>query len=195
MAGALGIVFLVPLTALVLDARVSHWALTWKSALLDALVGVINPIGSGATLLVACIVLTLVATGLCRSRLRDAAWQGALAFAASGLLEFTVKHLAGRPRPDAALPAMMLTGPSFAPDVDSFPSGHATSVFAVATVFAVFYPRLRWPLYGLAITIALGRVYLERHYLSDVMAGALIGTVIASLVVRHAGRLGVPTIR
>ena len=69
--------------------------------------------------------------------------------------------------------------------MDSFPSGHATSVFAVATALAAFYPRLTWLLYVPAGAIALGRVYLERHYASDVMAGAMIGVLVASAVVRH----------
>ena len=83
-----------------------------------------------------------------------------------------------------------LLGPSFAADIDSFPSGHATSVFAVAAVFATYYPRLRWPLYGLAAAIALGRVYLERHYLSDIIAGAALGLTVAVRLYRY--RLIVP---
>lgn len=97
---------------------------------------------------------------------------------AAGLVEYTLKYLVGRPRPAAA-------GPFVAPELDSFRSGHATSVFAVATVLGSFYPRLRWPLYVLAAAIALGRVYLARHYLSDILAGALVGLLIASLVLHH----------
>src|SRR5439155_9684964 len=97
-----------------------------------------DPIGGGLTLLIFCIALCGVSRALQRSRLDTASWFGALAFTCAGLVEFTIKHLVARPRPDAAL------------GIDSFPSGHATSVFAVATVFAAFYPRLRWPLYALA---------------------------------------------
>jgi len=67
----------------------------------------------------------------------------------------------------------------------SFPSGHATSVFAVATVFAAYYPRLRWPLYALAAAIALGRVYLARHYVSDIIAGAALGAIVAACLYRY----------
>ena len=102
-----------------------------------------------------------------------------------GHAEFAVKHLVGRPRPSARALSAPLLGPSFVPDVDSFPSGHATSVFAVATVFAAYYPRLRWPLYGLAAAVALGRVYLERHYVSDILAGATIGTIVATYFLTH----------
>jgi membrane-associated phospholipid phosphatase len=181
LAGVLGVV----VAALLVDAYVAAWVGHARHALLDALVGVLNPVGSGVTLLVACTGLALACRWLERPRLHDAAWLAALAFASAGLLEFTIKHLVGRPRPDAGLPGVFALGPTFAPDLDSFPSGHATSVFAVATVFAAFYPRLATPLYGLAAVIALGRVYLERHYVSDILAGVLIGVVIAAYLVRH----------
>ena len=146
--------------------------------------------GSGITLLIACAALAVLARRLRRLWLQDAAWLAALAFVCAGAVEFTLKHLVGRPRPDAAMATAGLLGPSFAADIDSFPSGHATSVFAVAAVFATYYPRLRWPLYGLAAAIALGRVYLERHYLSDIIAGAALGLTVAVRLYRY--RLIVP---
>jgi len=171
-----GGVLLVATAAAVLDGHVAAGVASWKYAVLDSVVGTLNPIGSGVTLLVVCTGVGLVSRAQRRSRLHEAAWVGALAFMAAGLVEFAIKHLVGRARPDSVL------------DVDSFPSGHATSVFAVATVFAAFYPRLRWPLYALAAAVAAGRVYLQRHYVSDVLAGAIIGIVIASLLLarRHA---------
>jgi membrane-associated phospholipid phosphatase len=169
--------------ALLTDHAVAAWALRCKAPVLDLLVGIINPIGSGVTRVIACLALVAVSRRLGRARLHDAAWLAALAFASAGLVEFTLKHLVGRPRPDAAIAGLI--GPSFAPDIDSFPSGHATSVFAVATVFAAYYPRLRWVLYGLATATALGRVYLERHYASDIVAGAMLGVLGAVLLLRH----------
>ena len=56
---------------------------------------------------------------------------------------------------------------------------------AVATIFAAYYPRLRLVLYALAAAISLGRVYLERHYVSDIVAGAAVGVVVAVLLYRH----------
>jgi hypothetical protein len=58
----------------------------------------------------------------------------------------------------------------------SFPSTHATSSFAVATVFAERYD---WPVgllaYSLAAAVSASRVYSDEHFTSDVVAGALIG--------------------
>jgi len=184
---ALAILAVIFGAALITDHTVAAWALRCKAPVLDLMVGIINPIGAGVTLLVACLALAALSRRLRRSRLHDAAWLAALAFATAGLAEFTLKHLVGRPRPDvnAAVATAALIGPSFAPDIDSFPSGHATSVFAVATIFAAYYPRLRLVLYALAAAISLGRVYLERHYVSDIVAGAAVGVVVAVLLYRH----------
>ena len=187
--GGLGILLLLVVSALLIDPRVPVWGPHWKLPVLDAVVGVINPIGAGATLLMVCVAMTLICRGVGHARLHDAACLGALAFASAGLVEFTLKHLVGRPRPDTGLPTLAMLGPTFGHDLDSFPSGHATSVFAIATVFASFYPRLSVPLYLLAAAIAVGRVYLERHYVSDILAGAVIGILIASALLRSRGGL------
>ena len=156
---------------MLIDARVAGWVAHFKHPVLDSLVGLLNPIGSGVTLLVMCVGISAVCRWWPQSRLREAAWLGALGFACAGLAEFTLKHLVGRARPDAADHGLVIWGP--------------TSVFAVAAVFAAFYPRVSRLLYALAAAIALGRVYLERHYVSDILAGTLIGLVVAWALLDH----------
>lgn len=61
--------------------------------------------------------------------------------------------------------------------VNSFPSGHATTVFSAFIAFALLFPKYRYIFLILAIVIASSRVVLTVHYLSDVMVGALLGTL------------------
>jgi undecaprenyl-diphosphatase len=70
------------------------------------------------------------------------------------------------------------------PDQFSFPSGHTMTAFSIALVVSYFYPSLEAPVYFLAISIAVSRVVLGMHFLSDVLAGALLGSAlgVASIV-------------
>jgi undecaprenyl-diphosphatase len=62
------------------------------------------------------------------------------------------------------------------PDQYSFPSGHAIAAFANAVAVGLFYPALMPALLLSAVLIALSRILLGMHFLSDVVVGALIGT-------------------
>ncbi len=75
----------------------------------------------------------------------------------------------------------------------SFPSGHATTAFALATALAILYPRGRWLFYVVAVLVCVQRVFARAHYVSDVIAGATIGFVLCRLLMdamnrRQSGR-------
>ena len=76
-------------------------------------------------------------------------------------------------------------------ELTSFPSGHATGAFAVATVFASEYRDRRWlpwVAYGTAGMIAGSRVALDRHFPTDVIVGALLGRSLGKMVLARSGR-------
>jgi undecaprenyl-diphosphatase len=62
------------------------------------------------------------------------------------------------------------------PDQFSFPSGHTMTAFAIALVISFYYPSLEGALYFLAASIAVSRIVLGMHFLSDVLAGAILGS-------------------
>lgn len=65
------------------------------------------------------------------------------------------------------------------PDQFSFPSGHTITAFAIATTLGFFYPDFLAALLVIAVSIAASRIILGMHFLSDVLAGSLIGVSLA----------------
>jgi undecaprenyl-diphosphatase len=92
------------------------------------------------------------------------------------LTEWFLKPAIGRPRPQFLLDTYLVTGMFL--DSRSFPSGHATTAFALAYLLSQKEPRFRSAFYLLAILIALSRVFLGYHYPLDIFAGALLGSLI-----------------
>jgi undecaprenyl-diphosphatase len=92
-------------------------------------------------------------------------------------LNFAVKVAVRRRRPELeGLPPL-----GGAPSSLSFPSAHATSSFACATAMTRIAPEAA-ALFALAVAISVCRPYLGMHYPSDVLAGAVLGTVLGLVV-------------
>jgi len=104
---------------------------------------------------------------------------GAAALAAGvGIAAFIrLKKAKGRKRPCALEPHCWAT--LLPPDQFSFPSGHTITAFAVAVSLSLFYPDLLIGLLFCALSVAASRILLGMHFLSDVLAGAAIGTALA----------------
>jgi undecaprenyl-diphosphatase len=102
-----------------------------------------------------------------------------VAAALSVLLFAWLKRMTGRRRPCQIEPHCWAT--LLPPDQFSFPSGHTMTAFAVAIPLASFYPTLAIGLFFCALSIAMSRILLGMHFLSDVLAGALIGTALGYL--------------
>ena len=87
-----------------------------------------------------------------------------------------LKRVTGRRRPCAIEPHCWAT--LLPPDRFSFPSGHSITAFAVALAMGLFYPSLLVGLLFCAASIAVSRIVLGMHFLSDVAAGSAIGALL-----------------
>jgi membrane-associated phospholipid phosphatase len=102
----------------------------------------------------------------------------------AGLIATLTKNILGRARPklfDAMGPFEFKLF-AFSPDYASLPSGHATNIFAFATVIAMLWPRGKVLLYTVAFWIAASRVLIGEHYFTDAVLGAILGTVVPYFV-------------
>jgi undecaprenyl-diphosphatase len=97
-----------------------------------------------------------------------------------GAISALLKRFIGRGRPEtwtAEAPLAFRPWSWGAYDWQSFPSGHATTSFALAAVIAFLWPRAFWFALVLAGTIAASRVILGEHYPTDITAGAVLGVL------------------
>jgi undecaprenyl-diphosphatase len=100
----------------------------------------------------------------------------------SGIGVFLVlKRSCGRKRPCAMHPHCWAT--LLPPDQFSFPSGHTITAFSMALTLGAFYPSMLPGLLFCAASVAVSRILLGMHFLTDVLAGALIGTLLARMSV------------
>ena len=167
---------LVPAGPLALD---SHWAESMsdiETPFLTHIALIFNALGHGLWR-----ALTLLAIGLVLLRARR--WQALIAFAVAEAITpvatNVIKLLVDRPRPPGAM---------VEPHGSSFPSGHAAYASATAIAVVLLFTRAgrRRPLwFGAAAVVSAAmvwsRTYLQVHWLSDALAGGLLGLAVVLL--------------
>jgi hypothetical protein len=106
-------------------------------------------------------------------------------FVITGVFVQVLKYSTGRHRPDTGDPHDTWSGFTSNGAFHSFPSGDASSAFAIASVVASEYDNMVVPplVYGISTLIALGRVYTNGHWSSDVFVGSAIGYFTGKAVV------------
>ncbi len=171
-----------------------------ENAGLDATAKGVRKLGNPGAIIV---TSALYAGGrlLHKRRVADAGLHATEAILVSGAVTTVLKRLTGRARPHVANPDPNEHGPdadAFRPgrgvgDYTSFPSGHTTTAFAAASALtrelSGTHPRMAWLvgplLYGGATAVGLSRMYENKHWASDVIAGAAVGTLIGRKLVAH----------
>lgn len=109
------------------------------------------------------------------------------------LINLVVKPMFTRKRPYEILETVRtMVNPPFG---SSFPSGHAASSFAAASMLWFFNMPFRYFALALALLIAVSRVYLMVHFPSDVLVGVVSGIVISYLTYLLALRVGIQVAR
>lgn len=161
----------------------------------------ITECGTAGYIYVLCAVVAAAATFLAsrfarahdRAALRVCADRAVFVFIVilvSGLLAQGLKHILARARPKLIDTA----GPyhfdflSLKASLASFPSGHATTAFAAATALGLFWRSARPWLLVAASLVALSRIVLGAHYVSDVAAGGLLGMLSTAALGRMFAR-------
>jgi membrane-associated phospholipid phosphatase len=150
-----------------------------------------------AVLLIAIAIVSPALRGIQRSLLLGLGTRLQFIFCAvafSNLITEVLKYCIGRGRPFVSGEANVFHFSHFAgnPAYYSFPSGHATTAFALALAVSAVWPQARVAMAIYALIIAMSRLVLLAHHPSDVVAGAMVG-IVGTVFVRYwfaARRLG-----
>ena len=106
---------------------------------------------------------------------------------ASLFSQIIIKNLVKRERPCS--PKVIIESPEATDDVIkcledySFPSSHATTALAAATVISAFDNKRKWVYFLVAILISYSRIYLGYHYFLDVVAGGILGWTLSKIAI------------
>jgi undecaprenyl-diphosphatase len=146
----------------------------WNSPTMDVVMSTVTQLGEDYTAVSSGVALCLFGG----QELRRASALATCSYAGATAVLVGVRAIVNRRRPLDPSPGWLYS---------AFPSGHATSYFAAATVYALKFPRLAPFLGTTGALLALSRVYLGRHWPSDVLAGAALGTGVGLLMVRFEG--------
>jgi undecaprenyl-diphosphatase len=158
------------------ERQLEHWIVGLRTPWLDWFFIGLSWIGSYG------FIWLVLALALAVTRRRPAIFLTVLvAYLAADLLAGLVKAIVPRHRPFETQ-----LGPKST--THSFPSGHSATSFACATVLSYYARRYRVGFFALATLIALSRIYNGMHYPSDVLAGALLGVLIALLLLAGVRR-------
>jgi membrane-associated phospholipid phosphatase len=107
--------------------------------------------------------------------------------AVSGIVADIIKVIAGRFRPEKWFHEGLYGFDFFhlSSAMTGFPSGHTTTAFALAMALSKFYPKYALIGWGIALAVGVSRVMVGMHYVSDVIAGAIVGVVSVQLLITY----------
>jgi undecaprenyl-diphosphatase len=155
---------------------VSFFNIKLKCKFFDKILPLVTFIGSAAI----CVSICLLMIGLGKTSNRHIGFEALVALTVSHLVVQALKRSVCRIRPKDILPKINTFNVSL--DLYSFPSGHTTAVFSIATTLALYSHVLTFLLFPIALIVGISRLYIGVHYPSDVIAGIFIAVVISTMI-------------
>jgi len=174
------------------DQDIHDWVQENRNKTSDDISKFAKPFGEGIYTLPPLAIFYLYGHYFDNKKAKRAALLSLESFVATGIFTQVIKFSGHRHRPSSGDSSTTWDGPGLSSFHSSFPSGHASSAFAIATVIASEYENMAIipPLsYGIATLTALSRVNDNAHWASDVFFGSGIGYFTGKAIVSlHNGK-------
>lgn len=167
-----------------LDGKIQDWVQERRSSTSEDISRMFSPLGHGLFLGSSLILLYASGEILEDSKLRKIALLGLESWVISGVIVTGLKCFTGRARPNLDESHTSFHPLSSLSRYHSFPSGHASSAFGVATTIADQSESLVVDIvaYSLATLATISRIHDDKHWASDVFIGAAIGHFVSKKI-------------
>jgi membrane-associated phospholipid phosphatase len=187
---------LLPVFIIYLDKIIVRWMkYSYKYMEMHRLFKYIDPyvdvVGNGFTLILFALILFLFGKYV-NSRFYTVGRSLLAGLITAGMIVQILKHLIGRARPRLTHDSVFI-GPSFQSSYDSFPSGHTVMVFCMAYILSKHFPKYKIIFYLFAVIVGFDRIGDISHFPSDVLAGMIIGLLVAKAFSAETAPLKVQT--
>ena len=177
-----------------LDEEINSAFKNNRSIYTEKLMDVFEPFGNGAFTVPALATVYFLSHFHENEKAKRTALIATESFLITGLYTSILKYSFGRHRPRTGNSSTSFDGFSTNKNYNSFPSGHTSTAFAIATVVANQYEKIPYikPIsYGIAAMTGLSRINFEAHWASDVFFGAALGYFTAKTLLRlHNNKKG-----
>lgn len=166
------------------DQDIQQWAQDHRGSSSEDIFKTIGQLGNGVVLIGLMAALYVSGEVSDNNSLRKTALLSLESWLTSGIIVRGLKSVAGRARPWTGESSHSFHPFSTRSRFASFPSGHASSAFAVATVIADQSKKAYIDIlaYSLATMAAFSRVHLDKHWASDILVGSAIGYFVAKKI-------------
>ncbi len=166
------------------DQNIQQWAQDHRSSSSEDIFKTIDHLGNGVVLLGLMTALYVSGEVSDNNSLRVTALLSLESWLTSGIIVRGLKSVVGRARPGTGESSHSFHPFSTRSRFASFPSGHASSAFAVATVIADQSKKVYIDIlaYSLATLATISRVHLDKHWASDILVGSAIGYFVAKKI-------------
>jgi undecaprenyl-diphosphatase len=178
----------LPVFILSLDETIIRWVRDLHayqgnvSSLLKSVDPFIYVIAHGSTLIGTAFLLYVIGRKY-NHRIYEIGKSLLVGLISAGIAAQVLKHLLGRARPRIT-DASLFIGPTLKGGYDSFPSGHTALGFCLAIILSYHLPRYRALFYLFAVIVGLWRLEQLAHFPSDILGGAIVGTIAGSMLLK-----------
>jgi membrane-associated phospholipid phosphatase len=170
------------IAAFLLDQAVANWITTHPSPELKRVMRIVSRVGDWPAHAIAGAIGLAIAFAIGSKAWMRIFLAMLIALALAGVTARAIKIATGRARPSVQTEAQW-NGPQFSSKYHAFPSGHTASSTAFFVALFLARKKIGAPLLLIPILIALSRMIVGAHYLSDVTFAAIIGVICAFLAV------------